>query len=145
MIPSTEPKRHWYRDFVTEKRRFTWGRFSHWEEGGPLNAWYAVFRTRGGGYVLVPEYLLEKETKAALPDKAWGNFKKHAVEAESVADFLQRYYKPARLAGHEAGLLASYQRDFDDEGFCFISCHDSVTGEYVAYFKWPLMKGDHHG
>lgn len=60
------------------------------------------------------------------------------VEAESVADFLARYYRPERYHGrgddYAAGLLASYEADFARHGYTFISHHDSVTGRVVAFF-----------
>ena len=65
-------------------------------------------------------------------------FENDRVEAESVADFLARFYKPGRyeLRGEEyaAGLLASYEAEFEREGYAFISRHDSITGRVVAYF-----------
>jgi len=66
------------------------------------------------------------------------NFEENKVKAESVADFLARYYKPARYTGrgenYAAGLLASYEKEFAEKGVTFISCHDSVTGDYVSFF-----------
>lgn len=60
------------------------------------------------------------------------------AEAASVADFLDRYYKPDRYRGrgeeYAAGLLASHQQDFAKHGYDLISRHDSVTGQAVAYF-----------
>lgn len=64
--------------------------------------------------------------------------KKYEVIADSVADFLERYYKRARYHGrgeeYAAALLESHQRDFDEYGYDLISQHDSVTGEVVTYF-----------
>jgi hypothetical protein len=61
-----------------------------------------------------------------------------AVEAASVADFLDRYYKPERYRGrgpeYAATLLASHEADFARGGFDLISHHDSVTGLTVAFF-----------
>ena len=68
-------------------------------------------------------------------------FKNNRVEADSVADFLERYYKKAlyhgRGAEYAAGLLASHEKDFELYGYDIISHHDSVTGEVVAYFAAP--------
>ena len=68
-------------------------------------------------------------------------FENNRVEAESVADFLEKYYKKARYHGHgveyAAGLLASHEKDFELYGYDIISHHDSVTGEVVAYFGSP--------
>ena len=65
-------------------------------------------------------------------------FRKYAVKACSVSDFLDRYYKPDRYRGrgadYAAGLLRSYQDDAARDGWIMISCHDSVTGKIVAYF-----------
>jgi hypothetical protein len=77
-----------------------------------------------------------------------GRFEDCRVEAASVVDFLDRYYKPARFRGrgddYAAGLIRSYQAELDESGFCFISHHDSVTGRIVAYFgingQGPLDK-----
>ena len=55
-----------FRDFVTGKPRYTQGRFVQWLKGGPLNAWYAVFQNPATA-LLVPEYLLSKDSKAQLP------------------------------------------------------------------------------
>lgn len=55
-----------YRDFITGKLCKTRGRFSGWTEPiGPLKARYAIF-SNPKGEVLVPEYLLTKETKQAI-------------------------------------------------------------------------------
>ena len=71
-------------------------------------------------------------------DKEKTLFKYNQVKATSVADFLARYYKPARYTGrgkeYAAGLLASYEAEFERDGYTFISRHDSVTGNYVAFF-----------
>mgnify|MGYP006921406845 CR=1 FL=1 len=65
-------------------------------------------------------------------------FEKYRVEAASVAEFLDRYYKPNRYKeqGKEyaAVLLASHEKDFRNKGFDIISRHDSVTGKVVAIF-----------
>ena len=65
-------------------------------------------------------------------------FKKYAVPADSVEDFLNKYYKRDRYTGrgpeYAACLLASYKKDFEDDGFCMTSHHDSNTGEVVAFY-----------
>ena len=65
-------------------------------------------------------------------------FGNREVSAQSVGDFLDRYYKPDRYTGrgeeYASHLLASYESDFTSRGFVIISHHDSVTGEVVAYF-----------
>jgi len=63
------------------------------------------------------------------------------VRAASVADFLDRYYLPARYRGrgadYAAAVLASHQSDFEAHGYDIISRHESVTGEVVAFFAAP--------
>ena len=65
-------------------------------------------------------------------------FKDCKVKAESVADFLDRFYRPDRYRGrgeeYAAVLLASHIRDFEANGYDIISRHDSVTGQVVAFF-----------
>lgn len=69
---------------------------------------------------------------------AYDAYKKYAVEADSVADFLARWYKPNRYTGrgaeYAAALLASYQRQFAEQGFCHMSHHDSVRGQVTAWY-----------
>ena len=68
-------------------------------------------------------------------------FKNARVEAESVKDFLEKYYKPDRYHGrgedYAASLLASHEVHFERYGYDVISRHDSVTGKVVAYFTAP--------
>lgn len=47
-------------------------------------------------------------------------FKKYEVKADSVKDFLMRYYKKDRYQGHEEGLLKSYEEEFQKYGYTFI-------------------------
>lgn len=65
-------------------------------------------------------------------------FLTYRVEAESVADFLAHYYKPERYTGrgedYAACLLASHEQDFTNEGYDFISHHDSITGRTVSFY-----------
>jgi len=60
-------------------------------------------------------------------------------DVKTVAEFLARYYKKDRYTGrgeeYAAGLLASYQDDFNTLGVCWASHHDNVTGEIVAFFN----------
>lgn len=62
-------------------------------------------------------------------------FDKYAVEADSVADFLVRYYRRERYTDT---LLASYEEEFNELGICWISHHDNVTGDVVSF----LGKGE---
>lgn len=57
-----------YKDFETRKIRYTRGKFLHWQRGGLLNAWGAVFACHSS-IVFVPEYLLTPETRAAIPER----------------------------------------------------------------------------
>lgn len=67
-------------------------------------------------------------------------FRQHAVEATSVEDFLNRYYRGDRYTGrgkeYAACLRANYERNFQCDGWTFISKHDSNTGRVVAYFGY---------
>ena len=57
-----------YKDFQTGRRRWTRGKFTGWQQGGILNARFAVFQTRRST-LFVPEYCLMPETKQAIsPD-----------------------------------------------------------------------------
>ena len=65
-------------------------------------------------------------------------FLAYRVEADSVADFLARYYKPERYTGrgedYAACLLASHKRHLAEEGYDFIIHHDSITGRIVSFY-----------
>lgn len=65
------------------------------------------------------------------------------VAADSVEDFLERYYLRDRYHGrgaeYAAAVLASHQRDFERQGYDIISRHESVTGQVVAYFSEPTQ------
>lgn len=55
-----------FKDFVTGKQRWTRGNFVGWTEStGLLNARYAIFQ-RPRSDLLVPEYLLTKESKQTI-------------------------------------------------------------------------------
>lgn len=56
-----------YRDFVTGKIHRTRGKFVRWHQGGPLNAWYAMFALPLSS-LYVPEYCLTPETRSRLPE-----------------------------------------------------------------------------
>lgn len=55
------------------------------------------------------------------------------VAAESVEDYLNRYYKKSRMT---STLLESYKEEFKKNGFICTSHNDNVTGEFIA---WPSM------
>jgi hypothetical protein len=73
------------------------------------------------------------------------HWRKYAVDAESVKDFLDRYYKPDRYTGrgeeYAAALLKSYQEEVDECGYTFISHHDCVRGEMVAWYPEEGARG----
>lgn len=63
------------------------------------------------------------------------------VEADSVADYLQKYYKQDRLKdidsiSGEGTLLRFYEIDFECFGFICTSHHDNITGEFIAWPKY---------
>jgi hypothetical protein len=65
-------------------------------------------------------------------------YEQYRVEATSVEDFLDRYYKPERFRGrgeeYAVALIASHTADFERDGYDVISRHDSVTRRTVAFF-----------
>lgn len=65
-------------------------------------------------------------------------FEQYAVKASSVSNFLDTYYKKSRYTkrGEEyaTSLLEYYEDNFKQDGFTFISKHDSSTGEVVSWF-----------
>ena len=65
-------------------------------------------------------------------------FENNRVAADSVASFLEKYYKPQRYQergeAYAAAVLASHEQHFERCGYDIISRHESVTGKVVAYF-----------
>jgi hypothetical protein len=59
------------------------------------------------------------------------SFLRYRVDADNVQDFLKRYYKPERIT---PTLYLPYQYELDNYGYCFISHHDSKTGEVVSFY-----------
>ena len=58
--------KHTFKDLITGRMRWTRGKFAGWTEPtGLLKVRYAQFQRRADTLV-VPEYLLTKDTKAAL-------------------------------------------------------------------------------
>lgn len=57
------------------------------------------------------------------------------VEAASVADYLDRYYKPSKRT---PTLLASYEEEFQRYGYVCTSQHDNITGEFIAWPMYPV-------
>ena len=66
-----------------------------------------------------------------------GTLENIAVEADSIEDYLNRYYRPDRyrMRGDEyaAGLLRSYQKTFKKFGYVITSKHDNITGHIIAW------------
>lgn len=60
-----------------------------------------------------------------------------AVEADSIADFLERYYRKRRYRRHGdedgAKLRTAYQKEFEKFGYVLTSRHDNITGEMIAW------------
>ena len=63
------------------------------------------------------------------------------VEAKSVEDYLERYYKKSRMT---PTMVKSYQEEFGQFGYICTSHHDNVTGEFIAWPFYPNQKGGHH-
>jgi len=65
-------------------------------------------------------------------------FRKYAVSAQSIEDFMTRYYKRDRYTGrgddYAASLLASHREHYEQYGYDIISHHDSKTGDPVAWY-----------
>ena len=71
-------------------------------------------------------------------------FRKHRVEADSLDDFLDSFYKHDRYKGRDGKIWgddysqcikASCESDLGQHGYCLISRHDSRTGEVVAFYN----------
>jgi len=66
------------------------------------------------------------------------SFKEYEVKADNVEDFLKRYSKPKahELRGKEyvEYRINSYKEELKKYGFCFITHHDSITGEIVSWY-----------
>ncbi len=67
----------------------------------------------------------------------------NVFDVRSVEEFANKYYKHDRYKGKTAKtgwwddyadiILASMEQEFKENGYCFISRHESVTGEAVIY------------
>lgn len=57
------------------------------------------------------------------------------VEADSVADYLARYYKQSRMT---PTLLDTYTKEYQADGYVCTGRHDNVMGEFIA---WPFYPG----
>lgn len=65
-------------------------------------------------------------------------FKKYEVQADSLGDFLKRYTKrdrhEARGAEYVKFRIESHIKELNNNGYTFITRHDSVTSEIVSYY-----------
>ncbi len=65
-------------------------------------------------------------------------FENNKVKADSVKDFLEKYYRPERYHGrgedYATAILVNHERNFRERGYDIISRHESITGQVVAYF-----------
>ncbi len=52
------------------------------------------------------------------------------VEAKSVQDYLERYYKKSRWT---PTLVDSYVAEYKRDGYICTSRHDNVTGEFILW------------
>ena len=52
------------------------------------------------------------------------------VEAESVKDYLNRYYKKDRFTDT---LLSSYEEELAKYGYVCTSHHDNILGEFIGW------------
>lgn len=60
------------------------------------------------------------------------------TDVKTVAEFLDRYYRPDRYTGrgeeYAAVVLKSHEKDFNELGVDWISKHDSLTGSVVSFY-----------
>ena len=79
--------------------------------------------------------------------KMYESYKKYAVQADSVEDFCNRYYKPSAFhdrtgsawdygdgESYQEACIKSHKKHIERDGFTTITRHDSKTGEVVAYY-----------
>ncbi len=74
------------------------------------------------------------------------HFKKYTVEAISVEDFCERYYKPRAYhdrtgpnwdydgQNYKDVVINSHKENINEYGYTYITHHDSITGQTVAYY-----------
>ena len=70
-------------------------------------------------------------------------FRKYRVEADSLDDFLDTFYRHDRYEGRDGkvwgddysqSIKDSCELDLEQHGYCLISRHDSRTGDIVAFY-----------
>lgn len=66
------------------------------------------------------------------------HYKQYEVKANNIENFLKKYTKHDKHEGrgneYVQYRIKSYYEEFNKYGFCFITHHDSVTGEVVSYY-----------
>jgi len=66
------------------------------------------------------------------------------VQATSIQDYLDKYYKRDRYTGrgeeYAKVLLTSYQEEYAARGYICTSHHDNVTGEMIAWPYYPNQR-----
>jgi hypothetical protein len=70
----------------------------------------------------------------------YDSFKKYQVtDVQTVEEFLKKYtkYKAHEGRGDEyvKVRIASFKEELEKYGYCFITHHDSITGECVSFYK----------
>ena len=84
------------------------------------------------------DYDIQAETGINANDFLKGRCNVLIVKAESVKDYLAKYYKKDRMT---PTLWESYQEEYDRRGFVTTSHHDNVIGELIAWPYYPNHKG----
>lgn len=69
----------------------------------------------------------------------YDEFKRYAVQADNVEDFLNRYSKPEFFQEKDEQIkkrmIQIENACMNKFGFCMISQFDSITGKTVAFYK----------
>lgn len=109
---------------------------------------YAGYKRQGVGTALV-KALEEKYSDGMVKwtmctDEGWAlrqsiEMRKCAVEADSLEDYLSRYYKSDRVTDT---LLATYQEELDHDGYVHTSHHDNITGRHISWYPSREQGGD---
>jgi hypothetical protein len=61
------------------------------------------------------------------------------VEAESVQDYINKYYKKERIT---PTLQATYEAEYRNRGYICTSHHDNILNDFIAWPHHPLNKGE---
>jgi len=81
----------------------------------------------------------DKTTKPRNIDKQlFESFKKYAVKADSVEDFVKRFHKPEILKEYGEDFMeehiANHQMELDKHGYTFIPQGTSTTGDHASFY-----------